>query len=628
MSTQKNQIVSVWKDVEEYLRRIALRFRGQPLTTSHQALVRDAYVLTFLAWRDLLLGSGFSPYTVDMRWVNSLATADVRTVFSFLKDADKLLLATVDDEGWSYSRFKREMRKTYPFSGDILSPLKGPFVAWFADKEPSTFSALHGAFAFPSRLNLPGLNEIEREALEDYLLREQTLRTDGFDSPMESALISQWFPKKRLQFYFSHFEGSHGPGAVADGTTDVASKYKHMGTDPWIHYLDLRLGDKIVLPRERCAFERTACVRLVPKTLLSYRSISMEPTTLMWYQQGFLRAFVADLEDPLRAHPLRRRFHPAYQDPNREQAWLGSVDGSMSTIDLSAASDSVAWGLVKSWFTNSCWFPIMCATRSKNVKLPSGELLAVKKYAPMGSALCFPTECIVFAAVVESAIKEAGGDPNKSNYRVYGDDIVVETSYADTVMSRLRSFGFVVNTTKSFFNSGSHHFRESCGGEFLDGDDVTPVRLSRWFSGLSVDAHHPGTILSLIELANDVYMRLPNVRRRVVAALLTLPARLVPLFDSSGEQGIFSVQPTNWRMGVSHYVAAYQRNYVAHGGISTRRTPTVDIDEDIRLYEYLRLSQGRDRLTFPEDRVEANVSATLSAQWTGKRSPEDDLPLT
>jgi hypothetical protein len=57
---------------------------------------------------------------------------------------------------------------------------------------------------------------------------------------------------------------------------------------------------------------------------------------------------------------------------------------------------------------------------------------------------------------------------------VYGDDIIVRSDFADTAIQVLESVGLRVNTNKSFVHS---LFRESCGGEYYNGWDVTPVRL-------------------------------------------------------------------------------------------------------------------------------------------------------
>lgn len=619
MSNSSNQVVSTWEIVEAKLRRSPFRFQGQKLSDQHSLLVADAFSLWYLAGDDLLRSMGDSRESVDTRWINLLVSTDLKDVFSALKDADLTLLTS---EFTSYDAFKRHLRCTYPFIGDLLSPMSRVFASWFTCEDQDAFDACHCWLCFPSRLNLPGLRQLKEKGLNDYLAREELLPSDGFTEE-EASLISSWFPRTLAldQFYVDHFRPRHGNGSTADAGKSKDAKYKALGRDLLTDYLDKRVGDQSLPGRERGPFSRTAKLRFVPKSMLTYRSISMEPATLMWYQQGVLAAFVSDLEKR-RRHPLKGRFHPGDQQSNRDLAFLGSIDRGFATIDLSDASDSVSWALVKQWFRKSVLYRWLLCTRSSRVTLPDGTELAMKKFAPMGSALCFPTECIVFAAITECAIKEAGGDPVRSQYRVYGDDIVVESEYAPAVITRLEKNGFSVNNRKSFI---THHatwcFRESCGGEYLDGRDITPDRLSRWFSGLIVDRYHPGRILSLIELANDCNSRLPSVRRRCIHALSQLYVDYRVKFGSTGEGHLFSTQPTNWHLLPPVWSEDYQAWYVRHGHESVPTPARVLQDEDIRLFEYLRLTDGRKRLIYPEDRTNVDIAPVRAGKWTRTRSP-------
>lgn len=622
MSHSSNHVVSTWEIVEAQLRRTQFKYKGRTLSDEHSTLVRDCISLWFLSCVDLLRSVGIEDHTFQTRWLNAIASVDVYDLFRSLKKADTLLIG---EHLPSYDAFKQHLRPEFPFIGAILAPMKRVFASWFTSEDHDAFSVCHCWLCFPSRLNLPGLAELEAEALRDYLVREDSLKTEGFTVD-EGRLISAWYPKtvELDSFFCESFRPRHGNGSTADAGSSMRNKYASLGTDVLLHYLDIRLDGKSLGPRPPRSFERIAKLQFVPKTLLTYRSISMEPATLMWYQQGILSAFVSDLSNR-RRHPLRRRFHPSTQQPNRDLAWEGSIDGSFATIDLSAASDSVSWGLVKEWFRDSCLYRWMLCTRSSRVQLPDGKVMVMKKYAPMGSALCFPIECIVFAAITECAIKEAGGDANTSRYCVYGDDIVVESEYAPFVIARLQMNGFEVNTSKSFSGSnGNCFFRESCGGEYLDGVDVTPTRLSRWFSGLHVDIFHPGHILSLVELANDCNSRLPSVRRRCIHALASLPKRARVVFNTTGEGGLFSVQPTNWHLLPPEWSQDYQRWERSIGYFRPRPPLRCLGDEDIRLFEYLRQTHGRQRLLYPEDRVVVDVAPNRAGKWTCKRSPVEE----
>jgi len=115
--------------------------------------------------------------------------------------------------------------------------------------------------------------------------------------------------------------------------------------------------------------------------------------------------------------------------------------------------------------------------------VPGYGVIRISKFASMGSALCFPIEAMVFLTIVFLGIQKAlnrplvSSDLNKfrRSVRVYGDDIIVPSTYAPSVVERLEAFGLKVNLAKSFWTG---KFRESCGGEYFDGVPVKPVRLT------------------------------------------------------------------------------------------------------------------------------------------------------
>jgi hypothetical protein len=139
------------------------------------------------------------------------------------------------------------------------------------------------------------------------------------------------------------------------------------------------------------------------------------------------------------------------------------------------------------------------ATRSDRTLLPDGQLIDLKKFAPMGSALCFPIETIIFAAICRLVTREHG---LASDFSVFGDDIIVPTQCAPDVMTILEELGFRVNRDKSFYRSDCW-FRESCGTEYCDGFDVTPMRVSRKYNHKQRDIQTTG----LIDLANAAYTK-------------------------------------------------------------------------------------------------------------------------
>lgn len=245
----------------------------------------------------------------------------------------------------------------------------------------------------------------------------------------------------------------------------------------------------------------------VPKNVTESRSICVEPALNMWYQKGVQSLMVSQL---VKCFGLDLQNQ---QELNRELARLGSIDGRFGTIDLTSASDTIAWNMLK-WALDRDVFGILNAIRSPTVTLPDGAVVDLHMMSTMGNAYTFPLQTAIFAAVV-LAVYNCMGIPTVrpgrvvnrevdgklrairtlGNYAVNGDDIIVVREAYDTVLYVLDLLGFIPNKTKSF-NEG--YFRESCGGDYYRGHGVRGVycktlktkqdhaslinRLNRWSS--------------------------------------------------------------------------------------------------------------------------------------------------
>jgi len=239
--------------------------------------------------------------------------------------------------------------------------------------------------------------------------------------------------------------------------------------------------------------ENSARVILVPKDSRGPRLISCEPLENQWVQQGLGRAIVRLVE----RHELTK-FNVFFTDqgPNQRGALLGSFNGLYSTLDLNEASDRVTLELVRLLFPSNI-FTYLEACRSLSTELPDGNRLHLRKYAPMGSALCFPVLALTIWSLLYAGSPDAG---TREGTLVYGDDVIVPTAYAANAMNILESFGLKINRDKSC-TSGS--FRESCGTDAFQGINVTPVRFRTvWSSSRSPDVYS-----SWIAYANSMYDR-------------------------------------------------------------------------------------------------------------------------
>jgi hypothetical protein len=280
----------------------------------------------------------------------------------------------------------------------------------------------------------------------------------------------------------------HGPGAVATGEK-LEQKWVFSRLYSAIHqvypYYEFFIagGAREVLDRVKWyrALQREisgeAKVVLVPKDSRGPRLISCEPLEYQWIQQGLGRKLMSHLEK----HKLTRgRINFIDQSINRDLARDSSRHQQYCTIDLKDASDRVSLEAVKMIFPDHVYI-CLAATRSTSTKLPDGRQITLKKFAPMGSALCFPVEAFIFWAICVVAVARQLHVPYRDaapNVYVYGDDIIVPTACYDSVVSALERIGLRVNTAKC---CSKGNFRESCGMDAYNGVDVTPTRIStRW----------------------------------------------------------------------------------------------------------------------------------------------------
>jgi hypothetical protein len=246
-------------------------------------------------------------------------------------------------------------------------------------------------------------------------------------------------------------------------------------------------------------------VVFVAKTQKTPRVIAVEPVCMQYAQQAYSKELVAALERaPLTAGHVNFRD----QTVNQGLARTASSDGKLATLDMSEASDRVSLAHVELMLES---FPNLLeswkACRSTRAELPDGRILDLKKFASMGSALCFPVESLIFfISIIASRLMRHEQVPTwrsvlnagRSVY-VYGDDLIVPADEAPAICSDLEAFGFRVNTSKSFWTG---RFRESCGTDCYAGVEVTPVYLRR---DAPSDGEDASSLVSLVATANQLY---------------------------------------------------------------------------------------------------------------------------
>jgi len=209
-------------------------------------------------------------------------------------------------------------------------------------------------------------------------------------------------------------------------------------------------------------------ITAVPKDSRGPRIICVHPTEAVWIQQGVRHV----LENAINTSPLTRgSINFSDQTINGNKALQASRSREFVTLDLKDASDLVSVELVRFLFGDYVYRFFDCC-RATHVHI--GErLLKLRKFAPMGNALTFPVESLVFWALVRACIHTHYGE-NCDDVYVFGDDLIYPQRYHERVVEVLRHAGLTVNTSKTFVRG---FFRESCGVDAWNGTDITPLRM-------------------------------------------------------------------------------------------------------------------------------------------------------
>lgn len=280
----------------------------------------------------------------------------------------------------------------------------------------------------------------------------------------------------------------------------------------------------------------------VAKTARTDRGICVEPGGNVFLQLG-VGSF---LKGRLKKFGLDLRVN---KELHMRLACEGSLNGFTSTVDLSAASDTVARNLVK-FFLPDDWYCLLDSLRSRFTRIDfdaeggdssTDRWVSLEKFSSMGNGFTFELETIIFSALACAAHSDglrALGDA----VFVFGDDIIVPTDIAQDVISSLRFCGFTPNDRKTF-TSGP--FRESCGGDYFCGIDVRSYHMKEL----------PNAPTDWISVANGVFRRScnndlrnsPGFRARL-CALDQLPS---DIRRSRGPQELGDIivhdAPCNWR---------------------------------------------------------------------------------
>lgn len=272
------------------------------------------------------------------------------------------------------------------------------------------------------------------------------------------------------------------PTVTSDAYTVIEPLWRHTA---WCHSLlterPTQSSPRIVLGNRFTS---------VPKTALTERGICIEPSLNITYQLPV-------------GSCIRRRLRSCGIDLKYGQALhqrlvrSASMTRLLGTIDLSSASDTVAYELVRMLLPEE-WFDLLNSLRSHYTFI-EGAWHKNAKFSSMGNGFTFELESLIFyalALVTRDYTVKADGLKTPFYFErdplVYGDDIIVPVYYAPKLIKVLEFCGFITNLRKTWVSD--HAFRESCGSDYFNGVFVRGHYLEQF----------PNDPLGWIKLANGI----------------------------------------------------------------------------------------------------------------------------
>jgi len=344
----------------------------------------------------------------------------------------------------------------------------------------------------------------DQAVIDRFVQTEQEISNLMFDAQADPILkLANLFTRETFRdFDVNDLKLKHGPGSTANGE---GSKFEHrlspnlpvfsLGVEKFFvnqqHQFDIaglrRAPVLSTFDLFNDNLHNVAEVVLVDKDARGPRLISKDLVENMYFQQGIMNYMVGKLENE---GPTQGQIWFTDNSTHRRLAQESSTDRKWATIDLKDASDRVTLALVEEFFSGTPMLDALRASRAAATKLPDGRIIKLSKFAPMGSATCFPVMAYVLYTICALGLFGNGYamDEAFKSVFVFGDDIIVPTEQAEFLCKLLSRYGLLVNRDKSFIHG---HFRESCGADYFKGVNVTPVRLRHIWTQFNEPDHHP-----------------------------------------------------------------------------------------------------------------------------------------
>lgn len=362
--------------------------------------------------------------------------------------------------------------------------------------EPNVVSIrfLRQFLLFDSKLSQEPTPEQERIAKDGFIHRMAMLRKKRIQTDHPVLLEARRLLGRVLDDdLLNDIMPGHGPGVVAERK----DRFERWSFRTWPslaerYYPYLTYGTHSLEAYMRCGYdvtwtkEPTTRCCLVPKDFKGPRLISAESAATQYLQQGQMRKLMQYCDH----HRIIGRSIKFRDQSHNQKAAQQSVARNWVTLDLSNASDTVSAPLF--WFLFAEVPSLrrrLMATRSSFMRIDNTRV-RLSAFAPMGSAVCFPVESLVFWAISMASIKHVRshevthkGKTRRvclfrdreiaDEVRVFGDDIIIPEDAFHTLVGTLLEVGCEPNMSKTCWQTP---FRESCGSEWYNGIDVTITR--------------------------------------------------------------------------------------------------------------------------------------------------------
>lgn len=226
---------------------------------------------------------------------------------------------------------------------------------------------------------------------------------------------------------------------------------------------------------------------------------------------------------------------------NKSLACLASLWGKLCTIDLSSASDLISIELIQLlWPT--VWYQWFMTTRSSECEVKQNTWLKLNMMSTMGNGFTFPMMTMTLLALLFGYMRSRGDlKNNRVDYTrigVYGDDIICPVEYYDGFVELLHKMGLKVNVQKSY---ATGPFRESCGGDYHHGLEITPF----YIEAINTDSEVYVAINKLLLWSSFHEVSLPRTLI-FLRSLLKSKVHLVPEWEDPSSGILYLFPPRRY----------------------------------------------------------------------------------